>query len=238
MRSKPNNQNRKRKMEGITELFNCVTNDDSLIVATCKYCNENVQATRRLNITRLRGHLSNCDHVPVEKKAEISGISQKAAKLAKLAKLTPNTPNTTIGGESFSQIRSDRIANTRRQLLTGSHGTSISPFPGSRPSSEITGSIPVTTSTEPLRQRSIRTFADIWPKDRVKTAIRCIAETILPRYEPASRIEDPFFLAQMQILTPGLAKVLPSRETLAANVFTEIDADCSTQLTELGAQIP
>ena len=56
---KPNNQNRKRKMEGVSSKFDCKVDDNSLIVAVCKYCKEIAQGpTHRLNTTRLRNHLN------------------------------------------------------------------------------------------------------------------------------------------------------------------------------------
>ena len=63
-------------------------------------------------------------------------------------------------------------------------------------------------------------------------------ETILSRFEPASRIEDTFFHAELNITAPGLAKLLPSSETLLSTYLPEIDIDCTRQIERLSARVP
>ena len=88
------------------------------------------------------------------------------------------------------------------------------------------------------RATSMRSYVKIWSKQKADIAIKAIIETIISRFEPPERIEDTFFLAELNLTAPGLVKLLPTAETVFSKYLPEIDLSCCKQSETYSSRIP
>ena len=216
----------KRKMTIVRDEFT-IKSVEGKKIAMCNNCKKAAQGpVLTINTTRLREHLLCCLKVSKTKRSELYASSQHARKLSKINKLkagdgrgspgspsfpSSKTPNKTIGGELLSEIRATR--NVHQMATLG-------------------------TPVRKTYDGTLSSFVSVFTKDRKQLCIRAVTETLLSRFEPLERIEDPFFLAECNITCPGLAEHLPSAEGILSTYLHEIDADCIKQLDELSANIP
>jgi len=89
--------------------------------------------------------------------------------------------------------------------------------------------------TKQLTARKITSYGVVLNAESATNAIRCSIETILARYEPISRVHDPFFHNELaQCWGSPILKYIPaSLKTIFEKYIAAIDDDTFKQITEL-----
>ena len=183
----------------------------------CTHCKVNVQTVATFNVTRGGTHLLGCSCVPESIKAEVRNSSQKSKKAKKTATLVTSV-NSTLGSESATEVRAGIDLTT--------------------PSNVIVSGRPISSASSlrrtPSKQMSLRMFRQTLSWKEADRLIRGKVEAVVARFEPLTRLVDPFVKAAFIQKSPAIASFLPEDvKTIYSNFVDPIDAECTKQVIDI-----
>ena len=144
--------------------------------------------------------------------------SQTGRQNRRVASVTPLSATGTLGSESLPAI----LANTI--------GTDPRPVDKKRKSDWKQDSI----RADPGKGK-----VAVLTKSKAYVILKVDVETIMSRYEPLSRLYDPFNMTALIISHPAIGHFIPRcSETIYNEYSVGIDKDCSNQLVQLMKQQP
>jgi hypothetical protein len=170
-------------------------------IFSCVHCEVDVQTAKVLNTSRLLKHVCECSKCPGDIKVACRRKSQ-------LHQHQQNVVDLVGGGQGRESIESMR-ANGRHLGIVVSGGfqsqasaaTSRSSSGGSGSGSSSSNSFDSVPRGGPLS-----TWGHMCSPSEANKLIRVEAEAIVARFEPLTRIEDPFVIRAILLKSPGLEK--------------------------------
>jgi len=166
-------------------------------VCTCKNCLEIVQVAKVVNTTKLSDHLTtSCKSIPANVKEKAAESTQRAKKLMKLDRLMP------VSGKSLGE---ETLSDARNALSSAAQLNAPTPTkPAFPPSNTPSSASPKHSTTAAKQQTSISQYGQLMTKENADRIQRFDLETILVRFEPISRFDDPHHIAAVLHKCPAL----------------------------------
>ena len=156
--------------------------NEGKFVCTCKHCNEITQVAKVVNVSKLIYHLTvTCKSTPENVKVSVTKSTQRAKKQQKTSKLMPSSGKS-LGAETIGDVRAAVEASA--PTPSKSCSSSSQPFRQS----------PL-MSPKVKHQTGLAQFGQLMTKEMAEKMLRFDVESMLVRFEPPSRLNDPFVRA-------------------------------------------
>ena len=219
---------KKRKNTTVHEQFMMcpgVGQTEGKIVCTCNHCHEIVQVAKVVNVSKLTVHLSvMCKSIPENIKELVNESTQRAKKLKKLRRIIPASGKS-IGEETLQDTRAAVVAATAAPTHIKSSSALQAPTSTSSP----------TSTFRVKHQTGLTQFGQLMTKELAEKMLRFDIESILVRFEPLSRLEDPFVIAGILNKSPGLSPFLVTSAYALDVITPEIDRSVLDEINQICA---
>lgn len=193
------------------------------IIYKCIHCGNIVMKARTCNATRLSKHVAECNTCPEDIKNTCAQESQVEKKRMKVLDLG------CAGGSSLGSQSLDSIVQAGRDTDDSLQGVTRSIGTASR-------SIIIRRKT----QMRMKDFYQQLSEEESRNIIGRKVETVLARFEPVSRFDDPFCVHEIMADFPGMhPSVYPvDSDTIYMRHVLPIDKDTRKQLSTRFAKMP
>ena len=189
-------------------------------VCTCKHCHEIAQIAKVVNVSKLIYHLTViCKSTPENIKESVTKSTQRAKKQQKTSKLIPSSGKS-LGAETIGDVRKAVEASA--------------PSPYKSSSSQSLSQSPL-MSKKFKHQTGMAQFGQLMTKEMAEKMLRFDVESMLVRFEPPSRLNDPFVRAAILNKSPGLGPFLISPEYAVNVIAPAIDRELIDEINTIVA---